>query len=103
MEIQRYLFQIFWDAGVEENNIGGDQKVVCGICRKPISGPAYKHRYTHLFFHLSCLNLPTNYKALIFHFTSGHRRLIFTGEVKNDDKEEEVVCFGCEKPVLGSG
>jgi hypothetical protein len=58
--------------------------------------------YKNLYCHFSCLNAPTNYKALLFHFGFGHRRLIFTEEVKSDGKED-VLCLGCEKPVLGPG
>jgi hypothetical protein len=76
------------------------RKVVCMMCRKSISGVAFKHRYADCFFHLSCLNAPTNYKSLVFHFGSEHDPLmIFTEELKNEGKDD-VVCFGCNKPVL---
>jgi hypothetical protein len=83
-DIKRVLFWIY--CNVEMSVIGvenyGDEKVVCRMCRKPILGPAFKYEVRNLFFHFSCLNEPTHYKALILHFISCHDRLMITEEVK---------------------
>jgi hypothetical protein len=82
-----------------------NENVVCRTCRKPILLGAVFH-YRGMYFHISCLNnVPTNHKALLFHFgfRTRHGPFIFTEEVKNDCKEDvNVVCFGCEKPVSGA-
>jgi hypothetical protein len=82
---------------IEVEDYDDRRKVVCNctVCKKQILGPAFKlDGSTKMFFHLSCLHRPINYKALICHFRSGHRPLIFTKELKNEGKEDgDAVCF----------
>ncbi|XP_059460182.1 uncharacterized protein LOC132189461 [Corylus avellana] len=97
------LKTVYWGRYVRVRNVRNDGEVDCVACQKPISaGPAFEHGDQDLYCHFSCLNAPTNYKALLFHFGLDHDRLIFTEEVKSDGKED-VLCLGCEKPVLGPG
>ncbi|XP_059460241.1 uncharacterized protein LOC132189517 [Corylus avellana] len=99
----------FFDAELWATSVEKYEKVVCRTCRKPILGAAFYYWGRDMYFHISCLNVPTNHKALLLHFSpwlyDPHGPFIFTEEVKNDGKEDvnDVVCFGCEKPVSGAG
>ncbi|XP_059460178.1 uncharacterized protein LOC132189457 [Corylus avellana] len=98
-----FLWQVWRNSPLNVRKVRNYEIVDCVVCQKPISaGPAFKRWGQDLYCHFSCLNAPTNYKALLFHFSFGHDRLIFTEEVKSDGKED-VLCLGCEKPVLGPG
>ncbi|XP_059460249.1 uncharacterized protein LOC132189523 [Corylus avellana] len=96
----------YWNQDVYARWVENNEKVVCRMCRKPILGHAFKYMNREWFFHLPCLNAPTIDKAIMLHFGNRthnpHDPLKFTEEVKNDGKEE-VVCFGCQKAVLGPG
>ncbi|XP_059460180.1 uncharacterized protein LOC132189459 [Corylus avellana] len=100
--LEHFLRRVWYNSALEVSEVRNDDEVVCVVCQKPILGPAFEHQFKNLWCHLSCLNAPTNYKALLFHIGFEHDRLIFTEEVKSDSKED-VVCLGCEKLVLGPG
>ncbi|XP_059460272.1 uncharacterized protein LOC132189547 [Corylus avellana] len=86
----------------EVKNDDDEEEVFCRTCREQILGPALKCSGRNIFFHPPCLNLPTNGKALIFHLTEAHDRLLFQENVENDG-EKGIVCSGCEKRVKGRG
>ncbi|XP_059460243.1 uncharacterized protein LOC132189518 [Corylus avellana] len=97
----RYL----WGSDLRDIWVLENSNTVCRTCRKPILGAAFCYWPTVMYFHISCPNnVLTNHKALWLHFST-HGPFIFTEEVKNDGKEDvnDVVCFGCEKPVSGAG